>query len=146
MRGWRLPVLVSGLFVCAVTAVGAAPVDDAIIPLEQYSTPKAKSLATLHRKDLVEMNEDISHCLPWLQVQPAGIGFRKPKSAAADDRYLSVWVVIQQDDDAAFGAAPQGARASAMFSRYGVYLLRRMASLSGPLRDPNLHGFSVVLS
>lgn len=146
MNIWRLLVLVAGLVFCGVTLVRAAAANEAIIPLEQYSTPKAKSLATLHRKELVEMNEDIHHCLPWLQVQPAGIGFRKPKGAGSDDRYLSVWVFIQQDDDAAFGAAPREARASAMFSRYGAYLLRRMASLSGPLRDPNLHGFSVVLS
>ena len=35
---------------------------------------------------------------------------------------------------------------SAMFSRYGVDLLRRMVEMSGVAGDPNVSGFSVVLS
>jgi hypothetical protein len=144
----KLAVLVSAtiLLSAAAIAVGASPADEALIPLESYSTDKAKALATRYRPQLVEMHDEIYHCLPWLQIQPAGIGFRKPKGAPADDRFLSVWLLIHQHDEGSFGAGSQASRASAMFSRYGVDLLRRMAGLSEPLRDQNVRGFSVVLT
>jgi hypothetical protein len=84
--------------------------------------------------------------MPWVGVQKAGIGFRQPKGAVEDDRYLSVWIVIDQDEDARFAALPAERRASAMFSRYGTDLLRRMASHQQLVADPNVQGFSVVLS
>jgi hypothetical protein len=84
--------------------------------------------------------------MPWVGVQKAGIGFRQPKGAAEDDRYLSVWIIIDQDEDARFAALPTERRASAMFSRYGTDLLRRMAQLQPLVADPDVKGFSVVLS
>ena len=92
------------------------------------------------------MREEIYNCMPWVGVQKAGIGFRQPKGAAEDDRYLSVWIMIDQDEDARFSALPAERRASAMFSRYGTDLLRRMAALQPLVADPNVQGFSVVLS
>ena len=92
------------------------------------------------------MREEIYHCMPWVGVQKAGIGFRQPKGAVEDDRYLSVWIMIDQDEDARFAALPAERRASAMFSRYGTDLLRRMAALQPLVADPNVQGFSVVLS
>lgn len=148
MSRWRISVsVILALLVASVAATSAAPApQEAIMALEQYTTPKARALATAYHPQLVKMYENIYHCLPWVDVQKSGIGFRKPKWAEADERYLSVWILIDQYDDGRFGRLPQERRASAMFSRYGVDLIRRMAALSGMAADPDLHGFSVVLS
>ena len=123
-----------------------AAADDAIMAIDQYKTAKARALATTYQPVLKQMREEIYHCMPWVGVQKAGIGFRQPKGAVEDDRYLSVWIVIDQDEDARFAALPAERRASAMFSRYGTDLLRRMASHQALVADPNVQGFSVVLS
>ena len=123
-----------------------AAADDAIMAIDQYKTAKARTLATTYQPVLQQMREEIYHCMPWVGVQKAGIGFRQPKGAVEDDRYLSVWIVIDQDEDARFAALPAERRASAMFSRYGTDLLRRMASHQALVADPNVQGFSVVLS
>src|SRR5574339_96784 len=123
-----------------------AAADDAIMAIDQYKTAKARTLATTYQPVLKQMREEIYYCMPWVGVQKAGIGFRQPKGAVEDDRYLSVWIVIDQDEDARFSAMPPERRASAMFSRYGTDLLRRMASLQPLVADPNVQGFSVVLS
>jgi hypothetical protein len=123
-----------------------AAADDAIMSVDQYKTAKARTLATTHQPLLKQMREEIYHCMPWVGVQKAGIGFRQPKGAAEDDRYLSVWIIIDQDDDARFAALPAERRASAMFSRYGTDLLRRMTQLQPVVADPEVKGFSVVLS
>ena len=137
----RLAALALILFVPVPAAA-----DDAIMSIDQYKTAKARTLATTHQPLLKQVREEIYHCMPWVGVQKAGIGFRQPKGAVEDDRYLSVWIVIDQDEDARFAALPTERRASAMFSRYGTDLLRRMASLQPLVADPNVQGFSVVLS
>ncbi len=124
----------------------AAAADDVILSVDQYKTAKARTLATTHQPLLKQMRDEIYHCMPWVGVQKAGIGFRQPKGAVEDDRYLSVWIVIDQDEDARFAALPPERRASAMFSRYGTDLLRRMAQLQPLVADPNMKGYSVVLS
>ena len=123
-----------------------AAADDAIMAIDQYKTAKARTLATTYQPVLKQVREEIYHCMPWVGVQKAGIGFRQPKGAVEDDRYLSVWIVIDQEEDARFSALPAERRASAMFSRYGTDLLRRMASHQALVADPNVQGFSVVLS
>lgn len=123
-----------------------AAADDAIMSVDQYKTAKARTLATTHQGLLKQMREEIYHCMPWVGVQKAGIGFRQPKGAVEDDRYLSVWIIIDQDEDPRFAALPSARRASAMFSRYGTDLLRRMAQLRPLVADPDVKGYSVVLS
>src|SRR5260370_11889519 len=134
----------------ALSPVSVIPVpvaaDAAILGIEQYKTPRAGTPATPHQPLRKQMREEIYNCMPWVGVQKAGIGFRQPKGAAEDDRYLSVWIMIDQDEDARFAALPAERRASAMFSRYGTDLLRRMAALQPLVADPNVQGFSVVLS
>jgi hypothetical protein len=137
----RLAVLALIFFIPAPAAA-----DDAIMSIDQYKTVKARNLATAHQPLLKQMREEIYYCMPWVGVQKAGIGFRQPKGAVEDDRYLSVWIVIDQEEDARFSALPAERRASAMFSRYGMDLLRRMAALQPVVADPNVQGFSVVLS
>jgi len=137
--------LAAAVLLGPVTAGWATP-EDSITPIEQYTTPKAKTLASTYKTELVRFYEHVYWCLPWLGVLKNGIGFRQPKGAEADDRYLSVWVNIDQTDDGSFAKMPQQRRVSAMFSRYGVDLLRRMTAMTSAGSDSNLTGFSVVLS
>jgi hypothetical protein len=130
----------------AAAAPAADPADETLVPLEKYTTAKARTLATTYRPQLLQMSERLSRCLPWLDVHTGGIGFRKPRFAQADDRYLSVWVSVDQHDDGAFGALSREARVSAMFSRYGVDLLRRMSRLGDIVADREVEGFAVIVS
>lgn len=148
MRHGLIRFIVRRLAVLAVIFFIPVPAaaDDAIMSVDQYKTAKARTLATTHQGLLKQVREEIYHCMPWVGVQKSGIGFRQPKGAVEDDRYLSVWIIIDQDEDARFAALSADRRASAMFSRYGTDLLRRMAQLRPLVSDANVKGFSVVLS
>jgi len=134
------------LALVAAAPAGAATRDDAIGNLDQYNSTKARTLASNHHAQLVSLYDGIYHCLPWVDIHKGGIGFRKPKWATEDDRYLATWIVIDQKDDGRFGTFTRERRASAMFSRYGVDLLRRMTAMTSVATDANLTGFAVVLS
>jgi hypothetical protein len=124
------------LALVAAAPAGAATRDDAIGKLDQYNSDKARTLASTHHAQLVSLYDGIYHCLPWVDIHKQGIGFRKPKWAQQDDRYLATWIIIDQKDDGYFGTFPRERRASLMFSRYGVDLLRRMVALQGVAGDP----------
>ena len=128
MSRWGAVALAAALLL-GPAASGMALPEDAVTPVERYSTAKAKSLAVTYRAQLVQFSDQVYHCLPWLGVLKDGIGFRQPKGADSDDRYLSVWISIDQSDDGRFGKLSQERRVSAMFSRYGVDMLRRMTQL-----------------
>jgi hypothetical protein len=148
MRGWALGFLVGAVMTStgAVSAL-AAPVEEVVMALDRYNTAKARTLATTYRPQLVQFYEHIYYCWPWVDLQKNGIGFRTPKWATADERFLSVWIWIDQGgDDGQFGSVPRERRASAMLSRYGPELLRRMSGLKGVARDGNVEGFGVILS
>lgn len=130
----------------AFVSPAMADPQDSITPLEQYTTDKAKSLASVYRPELVRFSEHVYWCLPWLGVMKNGIGFRQPKGADSDERYLTVWVSVDQTDDGSFAAMSRERRVSAMFSRYGVDLLRRLTAMTSAASDANLSGFSVVLT
>ena len=129
-----------------LTAPAYAAPADALMPIEKYTTAKARGLANAHRLRLIEFSEQIYNCMPWLAVYPGRLGFPKYKDSADDDRYLSMWIWVDQREDAGFAALPQERRVSAMFSRYGVDMLRRMAALSDVVDDSDVTGLSVVLS
>ena len=139
-----------GLLALALGAGGrgaiAGPIDDKVIPLNRYTTPKGLGLATAHQARLMKFSEYVYGCLPWVDVQKQSIGFQRPKGAEADDRYFSVWVIIDQKEDPQFAATPQLRRMSAMFSRFGMDMVRRMATVQDVVADADVHGFSVVVS
>lgn len=141
----RIATLAAVLLLGSAAPVLAGP-QDGLIPLADYTTAKARDLAIAHQAELLKFSEHIYHCLPWLGVVKNGIGFPHPKGAEGDDRYLSVWVNIDQTEDPRFGMLPLSRRVSAMFSRYGMHLLKQMSELSDIRSDGNVHGFSVILS
>lgn len=145
IRRWATAGVVAAVVVAVAGPALAAP-EDYVTPLDQYNTAKAKTLASTYKPQLMKFSEHVYWCLPWLGVVKNGIGFRQPKGITADDRYLSVWVQIDQTDDGSFAAMPQQRRVSAMFSRYGVDLLRRMTAMTSAASDADLTGFSVVLT
>ena len=145
------PRLLGGLLLTAALVVSgsvshAATPEDALMPLEKYTTLKGKSLASAHRTRLLQFSEHVYNCLPWLSVYPGELGFRAPRDSQDDDRYLSTWIYVDQREDPVFAALPQERRVSAMFSRYGVDMLRRLSGLADVVDDTNVSGLSVVLS
>lgn len=142
----RRAILGGVLVVGLAGGTHAVPLEEAIIPLEQYTSDKARALATTYKVQLRQIHENVSHCLPWLDIGRHGLGFRAPRGAQGDDRYLSIWVWVEQQITPQFAAMPLAQRASAMFSRYGVDLLRRLSSHPQLAAEPRLAGYSVVLS
>jgi hypothetical protein len=138
-------LIIAGLLVTAAGRALAAAADDGILPLDQYTSDKARRLATTHAKALGDLSAGVYHCLPWLEVQRQSIGFFRPKGATQDDRYLSMRVYIEQDPSSQFAHLAIEERASAMFSRYVGPLLRRMTANPALMNDPALDGFSIIL-
>jgi len=139
--------LATALIVGLVLAQGAAaaPAEDRLLPVDQYTSDKARTLATTHRQALRELNAGIYHCLPWVELTRYSIGFYKPKHLSGDDRYLSLRIFIEQDPSTDFARLRVEDRASAMFSRYVGPLLRRMTKDPAVAADPALDGFTVIL-
>src|SRR3990172_2020552 len=145
-ESWTRRSSVGAVFVALLASATLVLADEKIIPTEQYNTEKARALAKTYEGHLRHLSDTIPHCYPWVAIQKAGLGFRKPKGSANDDRYLSVWVWVEQYYTPEFAATPRDGRASAMFQRYALDLLKRLASHSGLLADPSVKGFAVVLS
>ena len=143
----RLTLTVALALACALTAgrAVAAPPEDRLLPIEQYTSDKARTLGTTHRDALRALNAGIYHCMPWVELQKNSIGFFRPKGATVDDRYLSLRIYIEQDPSPEFARFRVEERASAMFSRYVGPLLRRMTKNPAILADPAVDGFTVIL-
>jgi hypothetical protein len=132
------------LLLLATTRAGVAQ-SDLIVPVEQYSSERAKGLATVHAAALRDIATTFYYCLPWLEVQRGSIGFFKPKAATRDDRYLSIRVYVEQEPSAAFAHLSSHERAGAMFSRYVGPVLRRLARDRALVDDADLAGFTVIV-
>ena len=124
----------------------AAPPEEAIMPLEQYKSATARALATTYAVELRQIYDNVYHCLPWLDIREDGLGFRRPRGSQGDGFYLAVWVLVEQIVNPEFTAMPPARRASAMFSRYGIDLLRRLSKYPQLAAEPGLSGYSVVLT
>jgi len=142
LRRSLLPVLAFLLLAIARPALAQT---EGILPTDQYTSEKAKRLATTHAEVLRDLNTTIYHCLPWLEVYRGSIGFFKPKHLSVDDRYLSVRTFVEQEPSADFARLGADQRASAMFSRYVGHLLRRMTRDRAVLSDPDIAGFTVIV-
>jgi hypothetical protein len=131
------------LVVGAVALAHAGPADY-LMPVEKHSTPKGKALAAKYRPQLLQFSEHVYHCLPYLEIRN-GLGFKRVPKEAADNRYAAVWIRAEQAPDAAFASMPVHRQASAMFSRYAVPMLQRLAAIAGFASDPDVYGFSVAV-
>lgn len=129
-----------------VSGAAAAPPEEAIAPLDRYTTEKGKTLGTTFEAKLRQIYDRVYHCRPWLDVHKSGLGFTRPVGASGDDRYLNIWVWVDQKITPEFAALSQTRRASAMFSRHGVDLLRQLAADTEIFSSPALTGYSVILT
>src|ERR1700675_2642316 len=123
----------------------AARNEDRLLPVEQHTSDKARTLATTHVGALRELSAGIYHCMPWVEAQKHSIGFFRPKHLTGDDRYLSLRIYIEQDPSPEFARLRVEDRAAAMFSRYVGSLLRRMTKDPAVAADPAVDGFTLVL-
>ena len=144
MRGGLLLAALAASLVAA-GGVLAAPPEDRIVPADQHSSEKARSLAAKYLNALRELNAGIYHCVPWVEIGRESIGFFRPKHLPGDDRYLSLRIYVEQDPSPQFAALRFEERAAAMFSRYVGGMLRRMAAHAAVLADPALDGFTVIV-
>jgi hypothetical protein len=143
----RFTLVAPLVLACLVLAgrAGAAVPEDRLLPLDQYTSDKARTLAVNHREALRTLNTGIYHCMPWVEIQKHSIGFFRPKHMTTDDRYLSLRIYIEQDPSSEFARIGLEDRAAAMFSRYVGPMLRRMTKDPAVAADPALDGFTVIL-
>ena len=142
------PTLVAALVLACVMSAGraaAAPPEDRLLPVELYTSDKARTLGATHREALRTLNAGVYHCMPWVEIQKHSIGFFKPKHATVDDRYLAIRIYIEQDPSPEFSRFRVEERASAMFSRYVGPMLRRMTKDRAVAADATLDGFTIIL-
>lgn len=139
--------MLRSLVVVLVLAVAAPALaqSELVMSPDQYSSAKARRLATHHASALRDLSTNLYHCLPWLEIQRGSIGFFKPKHVSTDERYLSVRAFVEQEASASFTRLAPEQRASAMFSRYVGHLVRRMAVSRALVDDPELAGFTVIV-
>src|SRR5215510_5629207 len=130
--------------VASAVALAYAGPADYLMPVGKHTTPTCRALATKYRPQLLELSDYVYHCLPYLEIRN-GLGFKRVPKETMYNRYASVWVRAEQAPDATFAAMPLERQASAMFSRYGVPMLSRMAAFPGIENDPDVYGYSVAV-
>ncbi|MBI1734107.1 MAG: hypothetical protein HYR51_02930 [Candidatus Rokubacteria bacterium] len=143
-RSW----LAAGVFALGLGFSGgaaAAPPDDRVLPPEMHQSDKGRALAAKHARALRDLNAEIYHCMPWVEIQKHSIGFYKPRHLAGDNRYLSIRIYIEQEPSPQFSNLAMEQRAAAMFSRYVGPLLRRMTRHAGVRNDDTIDGFTMIL-
>jgi len=132
-------VLVAGV----VAAAYAGPADY-VMPVDKHTSVKGRALAVKYQPQLLQFSEYVYHCLPYLEIKN-GLGFKKVPKEPGDNRYAAVWIRAEQAPDAAFAALPLDRQASAMFSRYAIPMIKRLAAMPGFASDPDVYGFSVAV-
>lgn len=141
----RLALVLLAAVLLAPTGAGAAPADDAILPLESYASTDARALAEAHGAELRGLQGELRPCAPRIGVQRHGIAFRRPRAVAETAApYLTLWVWL--DADALPAATDLPARAAAAFRRYGQALFRRLVARSPIFADTRVDGYGVILS
>jgi hypothetical protein len=138
-------ILLAAPVLLVAGAASAAPEQDRLLPVDRYTTDKARNLAKAHLSALRDLNAYIYHCVPWVETEKQSIGFFRPKNMVEDERYLSIRIFIEQDPSPAWAALEPQNRAAAMFSRYVGFLLRTMTKNPTILADPDVGGFITIL-
>ncbi len=127
-------------------SASAAPSDDALLPIEQYTSEKGRALARKYVQELRVLHDGIYHCIPWVEVEKHSVGFQRPRHLqTADQRYLSIRIFIEQDPSPVFARLTPGDRASGMYSRYAIPLLQRMTRSQALASDAAVDGFTIIL-
>ena len=127
----------------AVTLADAGPADY-VMPVEKHTTPKGKpSPPSTGLSSFSSPITSTTACPTSRSATVSGSSvYRRSRPTIA---YAAVWVRAEQAPDPTFAALPIERQASAMFSRYAVPMLSRLAALPGLESDPDVYGFSVAV-
>jgi hypothetical protein len=141
-RGVAGLTLAVGLFVTAASAT--RPVDEAILPPEDYRFPEARVLAVAHGAELVALYEDVRRCAPELDFQLDGIAFQRPRQSASGVPHLTLWVFLDAKRPP-LGATTAG-RATEAVREYGRKMIRRLSAREPVAADGRVGGYGLILS
>jgi hypothetical protein len=118
--------------------------EDTVLPLREYRSTDARVLAEAHAAELRDLYEDLRRCVPELDFNQPGIGFRKPRGKPELAPHLSIWMITDGS------AGPIGddlrTRAADAFQRYGARLLLRLVARPSIRADSRLGGYGLVLT
>lgn len=138
-------VLGLALGASVITEAGAVrPVDEAILPVEDYKFPEVQALAQAHGDELVALYHDIRRCAPELDFQLDGIAFQRPRQAALKVPFLTLWVFLDSRRPP-FGPSP-ATRAAEAVRQYGRKMIRRLSAREPVAADVGVAGYGVILS
>jgi hypothetical protein len=142
----RVGTSIVGLVLCLLASPASAQrsFDEVLLPLPQYRTPDTRVLAEAYPAELRLLYGELRRCVPELDFNQPGIGFRKPRGKAQLRPHLSIWMI------AAESVGPSGedllTRAADAFQKYGSRLFRLLLARDAIRVDPRLGGYGLVLS
>jgi hypothetical protein len=136
--------LAFALGVVVSDAAAVRPVDEAILPVEDYKLPEVRALAQAHGDELVALYQDVRRCAPELDFQLDGIAFQRPRQAAQQSPHLTLWVFLDARRPLA-GPSP-AARAAEAVRQYGRKMVRRLSARGPVAADTGVGGYGLVLS
>src|SRR3972149_10781935 len=93
MTRWPAAALALALTPAWTVPLLAGP-EDYLMPIERYTSAKAKPLGSTYKNHLVQFYEQVYNCMPWVSIVKNGIGFPKRKGDETDYRYLSVGISV----------------------------------------------------
>lgn len=146
-----------------VVALSASP-EEAITPKDAYTSAKARTLAETYAANLKWISEKIRRHHPDVKIQPRSLGFRKrsaaqPSSgggvgaeiqrgqgASGDERYLSVWIWLPEDQLFPSERTDLKGRAVMIVERYGRSFFQLLAEDPTIFHDDKVAGYAVVFT
>jgi len=140
----RISIVGLALGVLASPVGAQRAFEEVVIPLLQYRTADTRVLADTYDADLRLLHADLRRCVPELDFNQPGIGFRKPRGKPQLAPHLSIWMIADQS------VGPNGedlaTKAADAFQRYGRRLFRRLLARDSIGADPRMGGYGVVLT
>lgn len=143
----------------------SASTEEAITPKDAYTSEKARTLAETYAANLKRISERIRRHHPDVKIQQRSLGFKKrsaaqPSSggggvgtevqkgqgAVGDERYLSVWIWLPEDQPFSPGKTDLKGRAAAIFERYGHAFFLLLAEDRAIFHDDKIAGYAVVFT
>ena len=120
--------------------------NEAITPKDAYTSEKARTLAETYAANLKQISEKIRQHYPDVKIQPRSLGFKKGKGAVGDERYLSVWIWLPQDQPFTPEKTDLKGRTATIFERYGRAFFQLLAEDPSILEDDKVSGYAVAFT
>jgi hypothetical protein len=140
-RRWGALVALTLAIGVGAARASAQPADEALLPLDSYTTADARALASAHAGELRALQGALARCPAGAAIHRHGLAFRRPRGQTGALPYLSLWVWLEPAD-----GADLAARAADAFRRHGPRLFRRLVGRSAVFADARVGGYGLVLS